>query len=74
LKIRYFPETDPLSIRLTDRPSTDSAEIAPDVVADFDADGGVVGLEIDLASAKVDLQTLELSGFLLSAPMVGSNH
>lgn len=71
MKIRYFPDTDTLSIRLNDQPSTESEEVAPDVVIDFDADGGVVGLEIDLASSKVDLKALELSGFLTSAAIAG---
>lgn len=64
MKIQYFPETDTLSIRLNDRPSIESEEIAPDVVIDFDEAGGVVGLEIDLASAKVDLKNLALKGLL----------
>lgn len=71
MKIRYFPDTDTLSIRFNDRPSTESEEVAPDVVVDFDADGGVVGLEIDLASSKVDLKALELSGFLTPAEIAG---
>ncbi|MGD1929882.1 MAG: DUF2283 domain-containing protein [Leptolyngbyaceae cyanobacterium] len=65
MKVRYFSETDTLSIRLNDRPSLESAEIATDVVVDFDAMGGVVGLEIDLASSKVDLQNLDLQGLLI---------
>ncbi|MFH7241487.1 MAG: DUF2283 domain-containing protein [Spirulina sp.] len=65
MKIQYFPETDTLSIRLNDQPSTESAEIAPDVVVDFDAAGGVVGLEIDLASSKVNLRNLDLKGLLV---------
>lgn len=65
MKIQYFPETDTLSIRLNDQPSTESAEIAPDVVLDFDAAGGVVGLEIDLASSKVNLRNLDLKGLLV---------
>ncbi|XGB41343.1 MAG: DUF2283 domain-containing protein [Nodosilinea sp. LVE1205-7] len=65
MKIQYFPETDTLSIRLNDRPSIESEEIAPDVVIDFDEAGGVVGLEIDLASAKVDLKNLDLKGLLI---------
>jgi uncharacterized protein YuzE len=65
LKIQYFPETDTLSIRLNDSPSVESEEIAPDVVVDFDEAGGVVGLEIDLASAKVDLKNLDLKGLLI---------
>ncbi|WP_416667326.1 DUF2283 domain-containing protein [Egbenema bharatensis] len=65
MKIQYFPETDTLSIRLNRNPSTESEEIAPDVVIDFDADGAVVGLEIDLASSKVDMKQLELQGLLI---------
>ncbi|PZU96994.1 MAG: hypothetical protein DCF32_21005 [Leptolyngbya sp.] len=65
MRIQYFPETDTLSIRLNDSPSVESEEIAPDVVVDFDEAGGVVGLEIDLASAKVDLKNLDLKGLLI---------
>lgn len=65
MKIQYFAETDTLSIRLNDAPSTESAEIAPDVVIDFDAAGGIVGIEIDVASTKVDLKNLDLKGLLI---------
>jgi uncharacterized protein YuzE len=65
MKIQYFPDTDTLSIRLNDTPSVESAEIAPDVVVDFDEAGGVVGLEIDLASSKVDLKSFDLKGLLI---------
>jgi uncharacterized protein YuzE len=65
MKIQYFPETDTLSIRLNDKPSIESQEIAADVVIDFDESGGVVGLEIDLASSKVDLKNLDLKGLLI---------
>ncbi len=64
MKIQYFPETDTLSIRLNNNPSIESEEVAPDVVIDFDVNGGVVGLEIDLASTKVDLKSLDFQGFL----------
>ncbi|MBF2089482.1 MAG: DUF2283 domain-containing protein [Synechococcales cyanobacterium K44_A2020_017] len=64
MKIQYFPDTDTLSIRLNNNPSTESMEIAPDVVVDFDADGAVVGLDIDLASSKVDLKHLDLQGLM----------
>ncbi|MEM1280196.1 MAG: DUF2283 domain-containing protein [Cyanobacteria bacterium P01_H01_bin.152] len=65
MRIQYFTETDTLSIRLNDTPSIDSEEIAPDVVIDFDEAGGVVGVEIDLASTKVALTNLDLKGFLI---------
>ena len=65
MRIQYFTETDTLSIRLNDTPSIESEEIAPDVVIDFDEAGGVVGVEIDLASTKVALTNLDLKGFLI---------
>ena len=65
MKIPCFPDTDTLSIRLNDVPSTESEEIAPDVVVDFDENGGVVGLEIDMASSKIDLRSLNLKGLLV---------
>lgn len=63
MKIRYFRDTDTLSIRLNEKPSLESEEIADDVVVDFDAEGKVVGIEIDRAADKVELQHFELSGF-----------
>ncbi|PIG95462.1 DUF2283 domain-containing protein [Gloeocapsopsis sp. IPPAS B-1203] len=63
MKIRYFQDTDTLSIRLNDKPSLESEEIADDVVVDFDAEGKVVGIEIERAAAKVELQHFEMSGF-----------
>ena len=65
MRIQYFSETDTLSIRLNDSPSVESEEIAPDVVVDFDAAGGVVGIDIDIASSKVDLKNLDLKGLLI---------
>jgi uncharacterized protein YuzE len=67
MKIQYFAETDTLSIRLNEKPSIESEEIAPDVVIDFDEAGGVVGVEIDLASTKVDLRNLDLQGLIIPA-------
>ncbi len=59
MKLHYYPETDSLYIDLNSRPSTDSREIAEGLVADFDAEGNVVGIDIDHASQKLDLKTLE---------------
>lgn len=59
MKLHYYPETDSLYIDLNSRPSADSREIAEGLVADFDAEGNVVGIDIDHASEKLDLKTLE---------------
>jgi uncharacterized protein YuzE len=59
MKLHYYPETDSLYIDLNSRPSADSREIADGLVADFDSEGNVVGIDIDHASRKLDLKTLE---------------
>jgi len=59
MKLHYYPETDSLYIDLNERPSADSREIADGLVADFDAEGRVVGIDIQHASKIMDLKTLE---------------
>lgn len=59
MKFHYYPETDSLYIDLSERPSANSQEVAPGVVLDFDADGHLVGLDIDHASQVVNLSRLE---------------
>ncbi len=56
----YYPETDMLYIRLADGVSTESEEIAPGVVLDFDEQNRVIGIEIEDASKFIDLSRLEL--------------
>lgn len=62
MRLHYDPETDSLYIKLVDRPGADSDEIAPGVVADFDADGRLVGLDVEHASEVFDLTEVELNG------------
>jgi len=59
VKFHYYPETDSLYIDLTERPSVDSREVVPGVVLDFDAEGRLVGIDIDRASKIVNLSRLE---------------
>ncbi len=59
MKFRYYPETDSLYIDLSEKPSVDSREVAPGVVLDFDAEGTLVGIDIDHASQIVNLSRLE---------------
>lgn len=61
MRIAYHPDTDSLYIDLSSRPSVESREVAPGVVIDYDAQGDVVGIDIDHASEKVDLAELTLS-------------
>ena len=59
MKLHYYPETDSLYIELTSAPGAQAREIVEGLVADFDADGNVVGLDIDHASRKLDLSKVE---------------
>jgi len=59
MKLHYYAETDSLYIDLNSKPSAESREIADGLVIDFDAQGNVVGIDIDRASQKLDLKTLE---------------
>ena len=60
MKLHYYPETDSLYIELTEKPGADSQEVADSVVLDVDAAGHPVGIDIDGASERIDLRTLEL--------------
>lgn len=59
MKLHYYPETDSLYIELAAAPGAEVREIADGLNADIDADGNVVGLDIDGASSRMDLSTLE---------------
>ncbi|MCG6868646.1 MAG: DUF2283 domain-containing protein [Gammaproteobacteria bacterium] len=61
MKLNYYQETDSLYIDLSERPSTESREISEGVVLDYDADGKLVGIDIDNATNKVELNKLILS-------------
>ena len=59
MKLHYYPETDSLYIDLTGTPGTEAREIGRGLVADFDVDGNIVGLDIEGASTKLDLSKVE---------------
>jgi uncharacterized protein YuzE len=59
MKLHYYPETDSLYIELAAGPGAETREIADGLNADFDAESALVGLEIDAASKKLDLATIE---------------
>ena len=59
MKLHYYPETDSLYIELKDTPGFESREIVEGLVADLDAEGNVVGFDIDHASLKLDLSKIE---------------
>lgn len=60
MKLNYYPETDSLYIDLSEKTSVESKEISEGVVLDYDAEGNLVGIDIDNASKKVQLNELTL--------------
>lgn len=61
MKLNYYPETDSLYIDLSGKASVESKEISEGVVLDYDAEGHLVGIDINNASKKVQLKELTLS-------------
>ena len=59
MKLHDYPETDSLYIELKTQPGAETREIAAGLNVDFDAKGDVVGIDIDHASRKLDLTSLE---------------
>ena len=60
MKLNYYPETDSLYIDLSEKSSVGSREISEGVVLDYNAEGNLVGIDIDNASNKVQLKELTL--------------
>lgn len=61
MKLNYYPETDSLYIDLSEQASAESWEISEGIVLDYDADGRLVGIDIDNASNKIEMKKLILS-------------
>ena len=61
MKLKYYPETDSLYIDLSSKPSAETKEISEGIVLDYDANGNLVGIDIDNASNKMDLHEVTLS-------------
>ena len=58
MRLRYDPATDAGYIKFAPGPSTESFELCEDIVIDLDADEHVVGIEIQWASKKFDVEEL----------------
>jgi uncharacterized protein YuzE len=72
MKISYYPDTDSLYIDLSEQPSAESREISEGVVLDYDAQGRLVGIDIDNASLKVELKKLTLSKLPISEKIIAA--
>ncbi len=60
MKINYYPDTDSLYIDLSHKPSVDSREVSPGIILDYDIEGHLVGIDIDKASQKAEINEVIL--------------
>ena len=65
MEIQYDRESDMLYIGLLKHTSTESEEIAPGFVVDYDEAKRIVGIEIEGGTAMADLTKLDVSGLPL---------
>ncbi|MBO3842098.1 MAG: DUF2283 domain-containing protein [Candidatus Brockarchaeota archaeon] len=62
-RVRYDPLADALYVRVRDGDIVDSIEIRENVVADFDQNGEVVGIEvINFSKSKIDIGEILMKG------------
>lgn len=61
MNLKYYEDTDSLYIDLSSRASAESTEVSEGVVLDYDAEGNLVGIDIDNASKKLNLQEFSVS-------------
>ena len=66
MEIQYDSDADMLYIGFLKYPSTESVEIAPGFVLDYDAENRIVGIEIEGGTSLADLSRLDVSGLPLA--------
>ena len=71
MKLHYYAESDSLYVELEDEPGTETRAVSDGLNADLDATGHVVGFDIDHASSRVELPTLEVQALPLRSYKVG---
>ena len=71
MKLHYYPETDSLYMEFKAKPGAETIEVTEGLNVDIDADGEVVGVDIDQASHRMDLSTLETEALPLHSIKAG---
>lgn len=67
-RVRYDPLADALYIRMRDDNIVDSIEIRENVIADFNQNGEVVGIEIiNFSKSKIDIGEILMKGIEIVA-------
>ena len=71
MKLHYYPDTDSLYVGFRNEPGEQALEVTDGLQVDINAAGEVVGFDIDRASSRVDLSTLETSSLPLRSTRAG---
>ena len=71
MELHYYPETDSLYVGFKAKPGAETIEVTERLNVDIDADGEVVGFDIDQASRRLDLHTLETEALPLHSVKAG---
>ena len=71
MKLHYYPDTDSLYIEFRPGPGAETREVSDGLNVDLDATGDVVGFDIDRASQRLDLSTLETQSLPLRSTRAG---
>ena len=65
MKLHYYPDTDSLYIEFSEEAGAETREVSDGVNVDIDARGNLVGFDIDRASHRLDLSSLEATALPL---------
>ena len=71
MKLHFYAETDSQYVKLKSEPGAEAREISDGLNVDLDAAGDVVGFDIDHASSRFDLSTLEVEDLPLRSCKIG---
>ena len=71
MKLHYYPETDSLYIEFNEKPGVETREVSDGVNVDIDAHGNLVGFDIDRASNRLDLSSLETTALPIRSYRIG---
>lgn len=63
MRIHYSKQADALYIRLKELAIKNTDAITNDIIADYDVDGNIIGIEVLAASKNVDIKQLIIQAF-----------
>lgn len=71
MKLHYYPDTDSLYVEFRSEPGEQTLEVTDGLQVDINAAGEIVGFDIDQASSRMDLSTLETNSLPLRSTRAG---